>query len=611
MKKLILFPLFVSFAAFSAGPEIQTKDEANQIISNIKDYEISNMLEESKEFKDCREMNKYEKDDKNRDDKIQKAQDCFKLKIGKDPKKLKKLAEELKLQQYKLVKSENAKDIQEYLNNKMYKSMTGIDPAEKDKQKMMENLKFKNRKVIDQAVFIRLYKMQLTKNALFEISRFCFEDFRLKNPTNPNAPSFGEYWKDDFGKNISNGKFAVGDVDDSGTPSFGATASDPEKKDKIYEDMFKSMDIGKFPQDKLKDFFVACSNVMVELCDDFKKSSDVKTSSTESFSEIGTTQSNKPTKGAAACLAKSRLQELRTAINNTGKVEEQFGEMQEDDKINKMMAAMIGEPIKLFTPGKDGSESLDNLTNFTSSDMIEGGADQTLAAKIKECELTQTSDQCKSLLGDEESFEKARNQVETEMTLRRDVEMARVRALKTRDKQELKDYLKENGFFTLLEKYDAGGITVDQIEEEIGKEFEAKKIATLAEMNKKIGSRQAKSNANDQQKNDHIKKAAEDVKSERLRLAQVVLFNNIITSHLELERKTADGKTEKVGRNVNAWTKEEKALEKAQVDAKLFQNLKSTTNTQGNSNQPQGVGDNEQLGGLSLIDKLLGKTKDD
>jgi hypothetical protein len=81
------------------------------------------------------------------------------------------------------------------------------------------------------------------------------------------------------------------------------------------------------------------------------------------------------------------------------------------------------------------------------------------------------------------------------------------------------------------------------------------------------------------------------------------MFNNIITSHLELTRKKADGTTESAGRNINAWKKEEEALTKdAKVNTSLFANMKATDNGQGT----KGVGDDEQLGGAGFIDTLLG-----
>lgn len=604
MKKLILPLLFISFSVH-AVQEIASRDEANQIVSSVKDLEIENMLAESKEFDSCRKMNEFDKSNPQAPSKIKDAQKCFSQKLGgeKDPKKLQKLSEALNLQQYGLVKSQSAKEIQEYLNNKMYKALTGVDPEEADKKKLMESLKFKNKKHIDQALFIKLYKTQLSKNALFEISRFCFQDLRRKSPASSN-PNFGDHWSN-FNivldaDNVPH--FPLSDVDDSGIPEFTVKVDDPEKKDEIYKNMLGSINVGSgFKIDDLKKFFMACGHTMVKMCDLYKNKIDLKNVTSQTQTGL-----NSPlTPGATACLAKNRIQELKTALANADKVEEQFGEIQENDKT--FLVGLKGEPVKLFMPGKDGAESVDNLTNFSSTDLLEGGYKSESGERFKECETNPELSKCASLLSKAEDFEKAKHDVEMEMTLKREVEIARVKALKQVGKQKLSDYLKEQGYYSLLERHESGKLNDAQLEEEIGKEFEAKKVATLQEMNKKLGSRQVKKDASDAEKKIGATKTLEEAKSERARLAQVVMFNNIITSHLDLERKKKDGTTEKVGRNVNAWKKEEEALKKAKVDDRLFSNLKTTDD---GKTQGAGIGENEQLGGLQLIDTLLGKKKD-
>ena len=61
--------------------------------------------------------------------------------IGKDPAALKKLADDLRLENYGLIKSKNVKDITDYLSKKMHKSLTGEDPDEKDPNKIIQQMK--------------------------------------------------------------------------------------------------------------------------------------------------------------------------------------------------------------------------------------------------------------------------------------------------------------------------------------------------------------------------------------------------------------------------------------------------------------------------------------
>jgi len=119
-------------------------------------------------------------------------------------------------------------------------------------------------------------------------------------------------------------------------------------------------------------------------------------------------------------------------------------------------------------------------------------------------------------------------------------------------------------------------------------------------MNKKLGKRQVQTDPKDPQTKlnaNDVKEVIQETKEERARLAQMVLFNNIITSHLEL--KKGDGSV--VGRNVNVWKKEEQSLESSQVNSSLFQNIKSS------NEGAKGLSREDKISGFQIIDTLLGK----
>jgi hypothetical protein len=166
----VLFILLLSICSkLHAAPEIFHSDDSKQIASNIKDIEIQELLAKTREFDDCRKENEFKTNatESERNDSIKRAQECFRSKLsGKDPKKLEELSDLLGLQQYGLVKSKNLKEIQTYLNNKMYKSMTGVDLEETNKKKFIDSLKFKNKKHIDQSIFIEIFIFPLDKIVL-------------------------------------------------------------------------------------------------------------------------------------------------------------------------------------------------------------------------------------------------------------------------------------------------------------------------------------------------------------------------------------------------------------------------------------------------------------
>lgn len=603
MKKLILFSLFPSIVWATQVQEIISSDDGKAIASTIKDIEVKGMLSNSVELQKCLKDNAY-KPDADKDAQVKNAQKCFQEKISGNEEKLKELSEKLSLQSYGLVKSSTVKDIQNYLNDKMYEIMTGVNLKEQNRKKLWDSMKFKNKKQIDQGIFVTLYKAQLSKNALFEISRYCFEDLRNGNATADSSTStFGEHWK---GKNLA--KYDVSMLNDFGLPKFG-TLDDSKDKTKIYESLFNSLGIGDkasgekgFPVAQLSDFFTACGFKMVELCDEFKKKEEVAKTD-QSDVDVGL---NKPAlKGAASCLAKARLQEIKKAIAASELLEKDFQSMSPTQLENALLATEYQNgKYKLFKPDA-GDNSIDSLTNYSSAEFLEGGYGNNaeFEHRVKDCEKNAELPACDGIVGNGETFDKAKHDIEMQMSLKREIEIKRIRELKAGDAMKLKEYLEQNGYYSIIDKVDQ--MTPDELSKFISEEFEAKKVAILSEINRKLGKRQvSKADANNTTKvTAAATEAIKETKEERARLAQVVLFNNVITSYLTLHRLDDKGKELGSGRNMNPWTKEEKGLKQANVKSDLFQNLQSKDS----SNSNFSVNENEQLAGKDLIDMILGK----
>ena len=143
----------------------------------------------------------------------------------------------------------------------------------------------------------------------------------------------------------------------------------------------------------------------------------------------------------------------------------------------------------------------------------------------------------------------------------------------------------------------------------IGKSFEAQKIATINEINTRLQSRQVRADekSNKGTVGSAVKAGIEQSKEEKARLAQVVLFNNIITSHLALKKKVGEKEYETVGRNVNAWKKEEAGLKNARVKDEFFEGLKAKDDD-GKSAQAMKDG---KISGFAIIDQFLGEDQKD
>ena len=464
MYKLILFLIVIPVLAFGQKKEVSDKDIEKQFLTVVKDVEVEKMLDKTSEFNDCRKMNEFKpKDTKDqRDEKLNDATKCFEEQLTKktDTKALQNLADSLRLENYGLIKSKNVSDITKYLSQKMHKSLTGVDYDDK-------NTKWGHQKIVDQKVFIDLYTNQLIKSALFEVSRFCFENLELKSKSKEKE-SFSSYWfpanqrvmitkQDPKYPNDRDKKIAdISNLSDTGSSSFlnMADTADLTKKEDVLKHLQKAITSTDTQPDHYKQFFPFCQSSITQLCEDFRQDASVKmaslnkTKDTSTINDTATTKGKGMSRGANACLTMEKLQSIRTTLANTEKVAKQFDEMGEDK--NKFALQMIESP-NLYQRGKGKNEdSLDEITTFTSSDMLEEGGDDRIS-ELQKCQSNATSDDCKAYLVEGDSLDKAINNVESEMNFKRQIEIARV--IKMEGKiDDLKKYLTDNGHFDLLEK---------------------------------------------------------------------------------------------------------------------------------------------------------------
>jgi hypothetical protein len=571
MNKLILVLILLSSQAM-ATDEIQTRVES-KFLTVVKDVEVERLVGNSAEFNDCRDKNKFDKNAPADPAKLKAATDCFKDKIAnKNPETLKKLAEGLKLKDYGLIKSKNVNDITEYLSKKLHKSLTGVDLDAKNNAPQ----KWEDQKIVDQKVFVELYKNQLAKNALFEISRFCFENLRLK--AGSTATDFTSYWKDNMP--------AVTALTDEGVdnPFFKDKLDHIDLNDEkeVYSKLVSGLTPGKQPIDGelYRQFFTYCMAAIKPMCDVFK--GNVKAT---------------PPIGANACLTFNKLESIRTTLRNTEKVEQQFLEM--EDK-GTFALKMLKNP-KIFQGGQGGDESLDELTSVGSADFLQNS--QTENDKLQDletkCKSDSSGNDCKQFLQIDDGLDRAMSDLEMDIELKRQIEVARVNKLKG---TELKDYLKENRHFDLLEKLEKNELTETQIETEIGKFYEAKKVAEKQALQLKLGKRQVseKTAGDDDNKKTLIEGNIKDSKEERARLAQVVMFNNIITSQLQIEKEVKGGTNQIMGRNVSGWNKEQAGLDKIQgIDSNIFSGIQTSA-------KEHGMKTKESIGDVQVLDLILG-----
>ena len=573
---LILLTLNLSiFSAYAQNEMLSDQDLKKKFVAEVKDAEVEGMLSRTKEFTDCFQKYKYEEgksaeNTKNVDD----AQKCFadKLKQGRDAKQLQELSGKLNLETYGLVKSKNVADITEYLTDKIYKAMTGYSRKESDRKKLIESLKFGNRKMIDQRIFIDLYITQLGKSALQEMTRYCFEDLRVSGA---GGTTFEEHWT-----NAKKNGLATATYTDDGDGSFIKAYKDQGDVEKNYQSILNTISQNANISGDLENIWTICKKQLDQLCKDFEKDTTKKV-------------------GARSCIVRGKLQEARKAIAQSEKVSEQFKKMSTAD-----MAIMLdkGQVAKFYDPTKDPNASIDKLTTQSSVDLMEGNADDEVKRLAEDCKNDPTKPECEKFYVEGDSG-KVAYELEMQMNLKKEIEKARIKELMRVKGQALEDYLKENGYHEL-----AKNVNDPNLEKEIEKVFEARKKAALEDIVNKVGKRQASAEQIKKgtvKKEDVIKVNAEETLNERARLAQVVLFNNIILSSLDL----LDEQKNKIGKNISGLEREVQDISSKapNMQSQFFDNMKSTTkNGTGGSASSQ----SSQLGALDLIDSILGKEEE-
>jgi len=597
----LLFSLFLSLPLFSGEmPEIDQQIQ-KEFLTIMKDAEVEKKLDSSAEFNECRQ--KYDEYKQDKDKAIKFSVDCFKKRLSQSSKNdqaLKKLSDDLQLVEFGVIKSNSVSEITNYLGNKMIKSLTGKDPNEKDPEKIRQQLDFKNQKMVDHKVFIDLHKNMLIKSALMEVSRFCFEKLRLTTPP-PNAQDlsshWGTYWAQGFprvdpvSKQYPKGIPDISQINDLGVPTFFNAGNnvDLTKKDEVYKSMISGFGNNLNPL-ILGQYFEFCKDSIFFLCEDFKNKNKTAIDD-KSVNTSGTIQ-----KGAAACLSMEKIRSIREAVAQTKKIEESL-KNEGDAKISLEIGA------KFYGNGNNpGEESIDKLSNLSSEDMLSTiSSDKDLQDQLKKCQQRPTDKDCEKYIKKEEHLDKSLFALEREMNFKREVERERIKEIQ-KDSKKLKEYLAANGYMDLLKRYENN----DAInwDEEIVKIYESKKIATIQTLKEKVGRRQVTDNEYKalEQSGGLQTRVAENMKEsleEKSRLAQLVLFNNIITSQLEVTEKSSKKKF----RNVSGWLKEQSVLEglnQASYNPALFSDIKDMADKEASPN-------NTSLEDDGILDVILGK----
>ncbi len=159
----------------------ENEKEKSYFLQALKKKEIENQIRNSDVYKLCKlEGDKIQKAGKQTDEehltsRNQAISTWFNEKMPKDPQEIKKLTEKLDPKNYFFEKNKDSKALKDILTERINKAIHGPSYKEED---------YKTQKLIGQDTYVELFKAQLGKNLLLEISGHCLENLRFYDSKN-------------------------------------------------------------------------------------------------------------------------------------------------------------------------------------------------------------------------------------------------------------------------------------------------------------------------------------------------------------------------------------------------------------------------------------------
>lgn len=622
MKTLIFTLIFShqAFAATTTPPEITDPQITRQLVSVAQDIKNEQVIAGVPDLQKCQQD--YQQAQKSQsapasgaaDPALQALERCVKDKINSaGPQQAGTLSDKLNLETYKLIPSKTVQNVTTYLTEKLYQSLTGVDLKERDVARKIQAMKFNTKKQINHKDFYELYKNQIAKNALYEVSRFCLVDFR-RNPEIGGAATgtstFAEHWGDlsDFASD--NIQFQNVGFSDDGDPKFEqSNSTSSADSTQSYRDIMKNVfNTGSttIDPDKLSRFFFYCGKKINELCENFEKKCTTGTNCTGASQQAqtppagGQTPAVTLTGGQKACLAKTRLTAFKRAMKASEDIVKGFEENVGADIFLKLDKDMM---VKRYQGGQGDEKSINELTNNASAEFFKATKNESMS-EAQDC--VDDPANCDQFVVESDAETRIEQNTQLVYLAKREAELARVKELVKTGGQPLDEYLEKN-YPDLKDKPRA------QLENLISQRWDARRIAIIDEIKNKIGTRQVTEQEASKASTQGLANLKEDVArdnakaaiSEKTRLAQVVFFNNIISSSLKLK----DSNQNELGRNVQALDNE---FDGADSEAKgVFTNLRSQLrgSTSGSSGGGQLTG-NESVTNIEFLDEFIGVPKD-
>lgn len=398
--------------------------------------------------------------------------------------------------------------LEEFLAKRLGESLYGDINTEQQKNNPS--------KVVDHKVFYDLYEAQVSKNVISAISSYCIE------------------------AKLDDDKRYLISQDKKTREAQRTKNIESLKNNDLEKDNEQSEDINKNTNDKTElenttnkaaKHWNGCAQNIQNICVG-KELYD-----TEKHPSLTKSTDYKYSKDRA-CVVTKLIKDARQSLIKVGQIKKVL-----EENANESGRGLQGKKeIEVYSGSKDKqTKSIDDLTSITSSELAKSGFGEGIKEKQKlfdKCAEASSAEDpaCKNILLSGKEAEDEQKKL-NEYALRTKVLEEKLSDKKTMTKEEVSDYLKEQGYSEedikkMVEK------DLESLRKEIAKHYTEEKNAINRELQDRLKKITLKKDTEDpKEKQSQITKLAEELESKPEQYKQLIHYNNIVQGFLELGNK--------------------------------------------------------------------------
>lgn len=597
--------LLISCGAFAQGEGFNYETLSQRFVTSVKEAQVDADFLQIQEVQDCVSQNPVTNvEDKT---KIQEAQrnaaNCLRAKFAAvDEGKLTELSKKLELDAYGVVKGKSNQALVDYLSGRLEKALYGAEGG--------NVVRLRDQKLVDQKVFVDIYETQLGKNILLEVSNYCFSRLdientpsgsRLKTLADLNAQS-----DNDMKANIINQGFK--DMTPVGNAITDASNIYDNIKNEL-EQVTRGLD-AQAAAAKLNNLFMVCVTAIPKMCENYEDClCKYKQSKPQEFpntpacnpnavykcSSVPTTM---PDRGSHSCHVSARLRGYRTNLTAVKATQDRFTQ-----DYGNVAGTQVFRDKESYDKGAAGpNESVDDLTSMTTSEVDAAFKTSEMAAETDaipdDCAAKPEEPECAKFYYKGSEVEKFA-QSSAGFSAATLLESEKINRLATKD-DELKAYLNGRGYFDLEAQVGQGNSA--DIVAAARSRFEAEREATFTEMTNAFERKQFTTELNDN-KQERANQVKQEYQNKGKEFQQLLLFNNVVSSYLDLRRMGDNGELESAGKNLRAFEREVRTAQNQEGSEGALEYF-----SQINSGEESQLSDSDTpLVNIDFLDQILGK----